>query len=172
MSTHAAAPSSGSKPKSEVSKWGEGCISLQLSEPQWRRWARYEDVSLECRENYFAISTRPLTPEKEDDLELVSGVVSGEDMREMWDEGVFECARCHNTLYKSQDKWAGPCIWPSFRAPADPDNSLLYVPVEGYNSYNCIVEEVYCKRCELFLGHSFEDGVAKGDKHPDARWRH
>ena len=30
----------------------------------------------------------------------------------------------------------------------------------------------FCKGCELFLGHGFEDGVAKGDTHPEARWRH
>jgi peptide methionine sulfoxide reductase MsrB len=44
--------------------------------------------------------------------------------------------------------------------------------VGGYNKYSCQVFEVHCGKCDLFIGHQFEDGKEKGDSHPAARWRH
>lgn len=71
--------------------------------------------------------------------------------------------------------------------------------VAGYNGYQCAVFEVYvptqqlavscqssashlrrgllaccryCKGCDLFLGHQFADAKEKGDRHPQAHWRH
>ncbi len=138
----------------------------------------------------------------------------GEQWRHWWAPGRYACARCDHTLYSSDDKWDGPCIWPSFRRGAvDTDDgddgggdndgaagesakdkgpptsteggdveppsrvpsrstSLLTRRVLAYNKYTCRVFEVYCGGCLLFLGHKFEDGAAKGDKHPQARWRH
>ena len=52
------------------------------------------------------------------------------------------------------------------------DNSLLERPVEGYNGYEVKVSEVYCGGCELFIGHAFADGKDKGDRHPEAHYRH
>lgn len=143
------------------------------SEPRWKRWARYEDVTLEDRSVYFDIlkGTR-LSKVVEDDLEVVSGVVSQEALRDNWEEGVYQCARCENVLYRSDDKWEGPCVWPSFRQPANEEESLLDIFVPEYNGYTCAVFEVYCKKCQLFLGHRFEDGKEKGDQHEEARWRH
>ena len=43
--------------------------------------------------------------------------------------------------------------------------------VTDYNNYSVTVKEVYCKKCNLFIGHAFEDGKAKGDVHPNAHWR-
>mmetsp|Transcript_6471 Transcript_6471/g.10203 ORF Transcript_6471/g.10203 Transcript_6471/m.10203 type:complete len:153 (+) Transcript_6471:412-870(+) len=145
--------------------------SLAWIEPKWKRWALYEDVSEENREIYFKVSERPLSIRVEDDLELLSGVVTGESYRDLWDMGQYMCSRCNNLLYSSQDKWKGPCVWPSFRKAAK-GGALLHVPVEKYYSYTCVVEEIYCSKCELFLGHAFEDGIAKGDVHEGARWRH
>ena len=48
----------------------------------------------------------------------------------------------------------------------------LCVPHGAYNQYTCEVHELYCGSCHLFLGHAFEDGVACGDTHAEARWRH
>ena len=38
---------------------------------------------------------------------------------------------------------------------------------EEYNNYTCTVKEAYCGKCDLFLGHMFEDAVEKGDTSPD-----
>ena len=86
-------------------------------------------------------------------------------------QGSYSCARCKHILYSSEDKWKGPCVWPSFRAPCN-DDSILTIFVENYNNYSCRVAEVYCMKCELFIGHQFEDGKEKGDIHEFARWRH
>ncbi|GBG32916.1 Methionine-R-sulfoxide reductase B1 [Hondaea fermentalgiana] len=145
--------------------------SLALVEPSWRRHALYEEVTLENREVYFGISARPLTKRVEDDMELVSDVVSHEGFRDFWASGTYTCARCDAALYSSKDKFRGPCVWPSFRREAHGD-ALIRVKVDGYNGYTCAVFEVYCAGCELFLGHAFEDGKQKGDLHPDAQWRH
>jgi len=44
--------------------------------------------------------------------------------------------------------------------------------VKPYNNYSVTVKEVYCGNCDLFIGHQFEDAKDKGDKHPNAHWRH
>ena len=74
-------------------------------------------------------------------------------------------------LYSSRDKWKGPCVWPSFRETSKEDAATTR-EVFPYNSYTCVVKEVYCGGCQLFIGHQFEDGIEKGDNHPDAHWRH
>ncbi|KAH8055384.1 peptide-methionine (R)-S-oxide reductase [Aureococcus anophagefferens] len=105
------------------------------------RLARYETVSLGRREAYFDVSCR-----------------------------VYACARCERPLYASDDKWSGPCLWPSWRR--DLPGAARHAPVEGYNGYVVDVHELYCGGCDLFLGHAFADARDKGDAHPDARWRH
>jgi len=145
---------------------------------QRKKYALYESITLEKRANYFRISTYPITKKAEDDMELISDIVSwGEMYRHIYDIGSYHCARCDNLLYSSEDKWDGPCVWPSFRQAAcvvgDNDNiSLLSEVVFPYNKYTVEVRELYCGRCKLFIGHSFEDGRTKGDKHIHARWRH
>ena len=113
-----------------------------------------------------------MTARAEDDMELLSDIVTwGELYLNNFDSGSYVCAKCAHPLYSSSDKWKGPCRWPSFRSPLS-ENSLNAITVEGYNNYACIVKEVHCNNCNLFLGHQFEDGVVKGDSHPSARWRH
>ena len=130
-----------------------------------------QDVTLEDRVNYFAIGNKPLTKVSEDDMETISALVTSEHYLDHWDAGCYECARCQQPLYSSADKWNGPCRWPSWRRPIAEAATTL-VPVDGYNGYECRVLEVYCSGCELFLGHQFEDAVAKGDTSPGAQWRH
>jgi peptide methionine sulfoxide reductase MsrB len=190
------------------------------------------DHTAELLRELCAISTYPLDPAHEDRMEELSFEAGGggEQWRHWWAPGRYACARCDRTLYSSDDKWDGPCIWPSFRRGAvdeDDDDSggggdndeaaahnakdtpcnggsgkesssslaevaapvaaappppplpassrqlsLLTRHVLSYNKYTCRVFEVYCGGCQLFLGHKFEDGAAKGDKHPQARWRH
>jgi len=125
---------------------------------------------LENRHGYFDILKRDhlLTSGVEEDLELVSGVVSGESFKSLWDSGNYHCCRCSLLVYSSTDKWDGPCIWPSFRR----GSNLEEVAIDSYNNYTCQVREVYCSGCRLFFGHAFEDGLEKGDEHPEAQWRY
>ena len=105
-------------------------------------------------------------------MELLSDLVTqGELYLRHWSPGLYCCARCARPLYSSESKWKGPCVWPSFRRPVSPD-AVSTAQVLGYNAYACEVREVYCGGCDLFVGHAFEDGVLKGDVHPEARWRH
>jgi peptide-methionine (R)-S-oxide reductase len=156
-----------------------------------KRYALYEDV---CRGNlqpYFDISCRPITKKAEDDMELVSDIATwGEKYLHCFENGLYRCARCSNPLYSSEDKWKGPCRWPSFRncvqfaTPRDnthnDDNhhhptstiGISTATVSPYNNYSVEVREVYCGKCDLFIGHMFADGKAKGDAHRDAHWRH
>lgn len=52
------------------------------------------------------------------------------------------------------------------------EEAISATVVWPYNKYEVTVKEVYCGGCDLFIGHQFEDGRAKGDIHPEARWRH
>jgi len=141
-----------------------------------KRYALFEKVTLEDRSNYFELSTRPMQKANEDDMELLSDIVTwGELFSCHFEEGIYHCARCHLELYASIDKikWArgkGGCIWGSFRKGID--SNLSTTIVHGYNGYKCTVTEVFCANCDLFVGHAFEDGLEKGDIHPNAGWRH
>lgn len=127
------------------------------------------------RDAYFKTSQRPMNKDAEDKMELLSAGVTGgvEQYLDEWRSGRYVCANCSRELYSSYDKWKGPCAWPSFRKSTTAD-AISTTQVFGYNGYTCRVYEVYCGNadCDLFLGHQFEDAVEKGDKHPDARWRH
>ncbi len=149
-------------------------LSISQISPKYKRWALYDDVTYDDRTNYFRIINpyQDLSNAAEDELELVSSVVTEEDLRENWKLGTYLCAKCSNPLYSSDAKWKGPCVWPSFRREIHAGESLRHIPMDSYNNYDCFVFELRCKRCDLFLGHAFEDGVKKGDVHKDARWRH
>ncbi|KAJ1458527.1 hypothetical protein M885DRAFT_554473 [Pelagophyceae sp. CCMP2097] len=107
-------------------------------------------------------------------MELLSDLATwGEALLNVWADGAYNCARCKAGLYSSDDKWRGPCPWPSWRRE---DGNVEALEVLGYNSgpprYACEVCELYCAKCSLFLGHRFEDAVARGDTHAGARFRH
>lgn len=121
---------------------------------------------------YFRISCKPITKLAEDDMEVFSDIFDwGERfLHHFPQKGSYVCSQCATTLFRSQDKYHGPCVWPSFRTPVKENCDLM--PVGGYNSYTCPVVEVYCKNCDLFVGHGFQDAQEKGDDHPDADWRY
>ena len=136
--------------------------------PQSKRWPIYER-SEGSHEVYHQVSCYPITKRAEDDMELLSDIWTwGEEFKMHFDDGNYLCSRCSKSLFRSSSKWNGPCVWPSFRE-VNKENVKLR-EVAPYNNYDVAVMEVYCE-CDLFIGHGFEDGKAKGDTHPDARWR-
>ena len=158
----------------------EATTACQLSSvaylPKRKKYARYEELMQQVEETdfstYHEISCKPITKHAEDDMELLSDIVTwGERFLDHWQQGVYACSKCGTCLYSSRDKYKGPCVWPSFRKAVS-EEALCAVPVYPYNSYTVIVKEVYCNRCDLFIGHQFEDAREKGDSHPEAHWRH
>ena len=139
--------------------------------PKPKKYARYETLTEENLTPYHEISCFPITVNAENDMELVSDIITwGEKYLHHWENGMYVCSRCANPLYSSKDKYKGPCVWPSFRKAVTP-TALESRVVYPYNKYTVTVKEVYCGNCQLFVGHEFEDAVQKGDTHPDAHWR-
>jgi peptide-methionine (R)-S-oxide reductase len=139
---------------------------------KWKKYSLYESINEENLTNYHKISCRPITKKAEDDMELVSDVVTwGERYLHHWEEGIYICSRCSTPLYSSNNKYKGPCIWPSFRKPVS-EIAVSTQKVYPYNKYIVTVKEVYCGKCDLFIGHQFEDAKEKGDTSPEAHWRH
>ena len=161
--------------------------------PKNQKFSLYENISMEDRSNYYRISTMPITKVAEDDMEVVSSMVTDECYLHHWEQGVYICSQCKNVLYSSTgklltllhshflynlmyfklDKWKGPCVWPSFRKPHN-EMSMKTIKIENYNGYLCDVFELYCLNCTLFIGHQFYDSREKGDGlHPECTgWRH
>lgn len=68
--------------------------------------------------------------------------------------GSYYCAVCGNALFRSDEKFASSCGWPSFFETIR-KNSVVY---EEDNSYGMNRTEVLCGRCDSHLGHLFDDG--------------
>ena len=69
-------------------------------------------------------------------------------------EGVYRCVCCGNAVFRSGEKFESGTGWPSFWAPAAPQN----VATERDESLFMERVEVMCSKCEAHLGHVFEDG--------------
>jgi peptide methionine sulfoxide reductase msrA/msrB len=81
----------------------------------------------------------------------------------LWDadaKGTYYCAACGNKLFKSDQKFASSCGWPSF-FEQDNKNSVVY---KEDNSYGMKRIEALCGRCDGHLGHLFDDGPAPTGK--------
>lgn len=138
-------------------------LASLAEQPKRVKWPRYESVTLANREAYFAASCAPITKISEDDMELLSDVFSelnDDGFGFFWEEGSYYCARCALPLFHSVDKWKGPCRWASFRRCT---SNVRLRAVYDYNNYTCATEEAYCEGCQLFIGHRFQDALAKGD---------
>jgi peptide-methionine (R)-S-oxide reductase len=66
--------------------------------------------------------------------------------------GLFACAGCHQSLFRSETKFNSFTDWPSFSAP-------LPGAVETKTDHTLVVArtEVHCAQCGGHLGHVFTD---------------
>jgi peptide-methionine (R)-S-oxide reductase len=74
-----------------------------------------------------------------------------------WDNhehGLYRCVCCGTALFRSDEKFESGSGWPSFWAPAAPEN----VHTETDRSLFMERVEVLCKKCDAHLGHLFPDG--------------
>lgn len=68
--------------------------------------------------------------------------------------GTYYCVVCGNKLFRSDEKFASSCGWPSFFETSRPDA----VTYKDDSSHGMQRIEVNCGRCGSHLGHLFDDG--------------
>lgn len=93
--------------------------------------------------------------------------VDDEPLTHHWEDGMYSCPKCFQTLFPSDSKFKSGTRWPSFRKAipgaisTKPDHSL------GMER-----TEIICSKCGSHLGHVFDDGKICGDTHPEAGIRY
>lgn len=67
-------------------------------------------------------------------------------------EGVYSCRACGAEIFRSTEKFASHCGWPTFHSPAGNDAVIERTD----SSLGMVRTEVLCANCESHLGHVFE----------------
>lgn len=67
------------------------------------------------------------------------------------DTGIYECAGCHQPLYKALTKFVAHCGWPAFY-----DALPGAIKVYRDDSMGMVREEMRCSNCDGHLGHIFK----------------
>src|SRR4051812_33970819 len=70
------------------------------------------------------------------------------------EEGVYACVGCNLPLFSSDSKFNSGTGWPSFFQPISKEN----VHEEVDRAYGMVRTEIICNRCDMHLGHVFDDG--------------
>ena len=109
---------------------------LVLSESQWRERLTLEQYRILRKRGTEAAFCSPFLDNKK--------------------TGVYSCAACGLSLFKTNAKFVSGTGWPSFFQPINRKDIWL----KSDTSFNMYRLEVLCSRCDSHLGHLFPDGPA------------